>query len=381
MKSFKSILLSIAIIIILIAGYLTYTYGQETHSAQYTESITIGAILPLTGNLLRIGEREKNGLDMALEEINNSGGINGKKLVISLHDSQTIPKTAIDSWNVITRTHNPPVIIGTISTICQALSPLANSQHVVLMASDCNVADYSSLNDYTFRILSSNAHEGMQTAQYLIDHDIYSVGVLKISNAFGEGLYDAFSKEYIKLGGVIVSIESYSDDAKDFKTELLKTSSADPDIIYMISYVPDAELILQQIDELQISIPIYAAEPFENYTLLDHVREQAEGVIYFRPEISGLKSEAFISKYENLFSQKPEVNVARTYDALYVTAHVLRICDTQDNLTSECIRDELYAIHNFPGVVGTINFDEYGDVSIPYTVKTVKNGEFVKLKE
>ena len=104
-------------------------------------------------------------------------------------------------------------------------------------------------------------------------------------------------------------------------------------------------------------------------------------IIYFRPEISGVNSSKFIANYENRFGRKPEVNVARTYDALYVTAHVLRICDAQHDLTSECIRDELYTIHDFPGVVGTINFDEYGDVSIPYVVKTVRDGQFMRLEE
>jgi branched-chain amino acid transport system substrate-binding protein len=372
----------IAVILLVFVGVWYLNMGAKKQSdTKSAESIKIGAILPLSGISIRYGELEKNGLEMALAEINGNGGINGRRLEIIYEDSKGHATPAVDAWSKITLDKKINLIFGTLSGVCQSLSPLANRDQIVLMASDCAVAAYSSSNDYTFRITSSNKREGEQMAQFLIARNIRLISILKINNDYGEGLLNFFSESYRSLGGEIKNIESYQPDQKDFKSELNKIKHASPQAVYLMSYAAEAEIILKQIKELKINFPIYAGEPFENYTLLKNVGTAADGVIYLKAALSADIGQLFVKNYEQKYGQKPEINPARTYDALNIMAQVLTLCDKKDSLNSQCLKDNLYTIKDYSGTIGKIGFDKYGDVDVPYTVKTVKNGQFVLLEQ
>ncbi|MFA6422568.1 MAG: penicillin-binding protein activator [Candidatus Buchananbacteria bacterium] len=376
-RSSKIIWIIVIVIIIAIAVSTWIIYAnQNLKQSSSIASIKIGAILPLTGQMSRYGELEKSGLQTALEKINNNGGINGKKLEVIFEDSTSQAKGAISSWSKILLEKDINLIIATISNTCQALSPIANNDKIVLMSSDCAVASYSSPNDYTFRILSSNKKEGEQMAELLINKGIKTISIMKINNDYGEGLVKYFSEAYENMGGIIKNTESYNSDEKDFKGLLSKIKNSSPQAIYLISYAPDAEIILKQIKELNINFPLFAAEPFANNTLIKNAAQYAEGTIYLRSTISE-NGKTFMEEYKQKNGVNPEIGTARTYDALNVITVALKICEQKNNLTSNCIKDELYKIKDYNGTIGKIGFDINGDVDIPYVVQTVKDGQFV----
>jgi len=365
----------VAIISILgfgISGFFILPLGQE-------KIIKIGAILPLTGQNARYGELEKTGLEMALQEINNSGGINGKKLEIIYEDSQGDSKQALGSWRKIMLDNDVFLIVSGLSGIGMALSPVANSGKTVLFTTDCSAAQFSSANDFTFRITNSNAIEGEQMASYMLSKGIVSIAVLKVNNDYGEGLFPAFEKAFSK-GGKIVIFQAYGPEQRDFKMELSRIKQSNVQTIYLISYAPDAEIIVKQIKELGIGLPIFSAEPIENNDFLKNSGEAAEEIIYLKAALITEKGKEFAEKAKAKIGRYPEINIARSYDLLHIAAKTIQECDSSKNLSGECIKEQLYKI-DFEGVLGHINFDRNGDVSIPYVLKVIKNGEFAIYKE
>lgn len=372
----KQIWIAVIAIIIIIAGVWYF----QTPRPATGESVVINAVLPMTGGLARYGELEKNGLELAKDEINQNGGIGGHPVEIVYEDSQSTSPGAISAWQKVSLGKKPSLVITAGSSICQTLSPLANQSQVVLMSTDCAVAGYSSPDDYTFRILSSNAEESKQMADFLKNRGVMKVAILQVANDYGDSLFKSFKIDYANLGGEILAHESYLGTSHDFKTELTKvTANKDIQALYIMSYAPDAEIILKQIKELQINLPIYAAEPFENAQLLTNSPKEAEGVIYPRPFVGGKVGESFNNAYRIKYQKEGEITPARTYDLLQVVATVGNKCGLP--LTADCLKDGLYQVKNFPGTAGQISFDSNGDVHLPYVLKTVKNGQFVKLEE
>jgi len=204
---------------------------------------------------------------------------------------------------------------------------------------------------------------------------IGSVAVLKVNNDYGTGLYPAFERKYSQ-NGLIVLYQSYASNQRDFKTELSKIKASNAQAIYLVSYAPDAEVLVKQIEELGIELPLFAAEPIENNAFLKNTGSAAEGIVYLKAALTTPKGTAFVQKAKAEIGRYPETNIARAYDALHVAAKAIQVCDASNRLTGECVKEQLYNT-NFEGVLGQIRFDRNGDVRIPYALKTIRNGEFV----
>lgn len=374
MRTAKTLLIVLAAI-----GTFALVYTLQTdNTTNKNSTITVGAIFPLSGGPARYGELEKKGLELAKDKINQNGGVKGKRLKIVYQDSKGKPKQGVSAWHQLTNTYNIPVMLSSISSVCQAVAPLANRDKITLVSTDCVTSEYSSPNDYTFRVISGSTREGKEMAQYLDQKGEEKVAILQINNAYGEGVASSFKQNFkdIDQKNEITSHQTFSSGQADFQTSLTKIKTSNPDAIYLISYAAEAENILQEQKELGLEAQIYAAQPFEDRTLLENVPGLAEEVIYMTPNIRTDEGEKFIEKYKKEYGEKPRVNAVRTYDALHIIAKAMRQCE---EITSDCIKQKLYDIE-YKGGVGTLDFDKNGDVDLPYVIKTVKDGEFVRVK-
>lgn len=364
------------LVVVAIIGGIVY-WNIKTRVNKVDNNYSIPVILPLSGNLSHIGESEQRGLELAEDSINKAGGINGRKLELAFQDSRGSAKDGVSAWQNILTTGKPELVIATISGVCQALSPLANNEKVVLLASDCTGAKYTSSGDYTFRVVSSNAREGEFMAEHLIQEGVYSVAILKILNEYGEGIFGAFQSKYIALGGKIKAVESYQPEQREFSTEVVKLINSRPDAIYLMTYSPENPTILKHLKDLQVVLPIYAGETFDNQASLKAAGSLAEGVIFPRNSITtSTTGDSFVKEYETRYGVRPDINAARTYDALAVAAAVVSECDKQRSLTSSCVQRKLDEI-KYQGLTGVIDFDNNGDVQLIYYLKTIRDGKSV----
>ena len=373
MKKIKILLTVIALIAI-----VGCPYNQQNSKEKYQ----IGTIIVLTGSAAQYGQWMKNGLEMAKDEINSKGGINGHQVELVYEDDKTDAQTAVSAMNKLDATVKSPVIIAALtSKSTLAISPIAESKKTVLFAVCASTPDLTNSGDYIFRNWASDNEEGRLMAEYAYNTLGYrSIAELSINNDYGLGLKKVFSQRFIELGGNIVSSEEFPENANDFRSILAKLKSQKFDAIYMPSHGKEVGAFLKQMKENNLTYKVLGNVAYESPDLLQIAGNAAEGVIFttpaFNPDSTDTTIQTFSLEYEKRFGSKPENFAAHGYDALKIIALAIE----KGGYNSDAIKSELYNISNYPGVSGITTFDNNGDVLKPAMIKQVKNGQFVALE-
>lgn len=234
-----------------------------TQSDAATESIYIGVSGPLTGQNARYGEQWQKGFDLALEEINGAGGIDGRKLEYIFEDSQSDPKQSVIVAQKFIADQRIIVELGDFSSgASMAASPIYQRGGLVQFGFTNSHPDFTSAGgDYTW----SNSVTQAQSAPALADYAITSLGqqklaVFYLNTDWGKTSYDLLAARVSELGGEVVASEAYLADEKDFRAVLTRVREASPDAIVLISYQADGALIVQQIRQADLALPVRLAQ-------------------------------------------------------------------------------------------------------------------------
>jgi branched-chain amino acid transport system substrate-binding protein len=371
-KSTK-LIIGIIVVIIVIAGIW---YGLSRKPKE--EVITIGAIWPLSGGNAVYGIEIQNAIELAKEEINSKGGINGKNLEIIYEDDQADPTLGTKAMQKLVTVDKVPVVLGSwASGVVVASAPIAEQNQVVVLASAISPA-ITEAGDYIFRVQPSAAFYTAKSAELLREMDISSAAIIYVNNEFGVALKDAFVSDFEAKDGKVITIEAYSQGDSDFRAQLTKIKEKNPEIIFIPGY-QDTIDVIKQIKELGIEAKILAGPPFESKSTIEKLEEMAEGVLYPYHFVAG-RDNPKAQQYEEAYLKKYGIHTGGfaplMYDGTYIIANALKKCGED----TECIKQALYDTE-YNGVTGKITFDENGDPIIPIVMKTVKNGQFVPYEE
>jgi branched-chain amino acid transport system substrate-binding protein len=345
-----------------------------------SKEIKIGAILPLAGPGAKYGENLKQGIDLAVEEINNAGGIKGSTIRIVYEDEgMGRPTEAVAAARKLINVDKIPVIIGAMgSSNSLAIAPIAEENRVILFSPASSAPKLTEAGDYIFRNTVSDIFDGQQMAQFAWNTlGVKTVAILYVNNDYGVGVRDAFKKKIEAFGGKVISVDAYEQDATDFRAQLFKVKQVKPETIYLVGY-QEMILILRQAKELGIDAQILSTVMFEDPEILAKVGDAAEGVIYtgraYDPTSEGKEVKEFLKAFKLKYGKEPDMHFAANgYDAV----KILEIAIERGGYTSEGIKNALYKIKDFPGVSGLTTFDENGDVIKPFRMRMVKDGRFV----
>lgn len=348
---------------------------------QQGEKIKVGAVLPFTGSSGITGESSRNGLDLALGEINSSGGINGKQLDILYEDSQTKTDVGLTAFNKLKDIDGIKIVFTSVSGVALAVSPVANANKIVQMDIVAAAPAYSSPNDFTFRTGVNSYFFAEKMSDLLTDRNVTKVALLFINTEYSAGYKQAFLDSYQGKGGKAVAVESFNQDDKDFKTQLGKIQNSSAQTLVLISLQKETPLLLRQMDETGFEMPIftdvYAAELTDNLKT-----KSAEKIIYLKPKIDfenekNSVAKSFKEKYLQKYGKEPDFVAAQAYDGLRLVVEAMKQCPNPEN--TECIKEALYKIKNFQGAIGNnLSFNSNGDiVDRPLETMTIKNGKFV----
>ncbi|MFA5022788.1 MAG: ABC transporter substrate-binding protein [Candidatus Paceibacterota bacterium] len=344
-------------------------------------SIKIGAVLPLTGGSSITGEQSRQGLDLALEKINAQGGVNGRSLAILYEDSQAKTEVGLTAFLKLKSADNIKFVVTSASGVALAISPVANNNKIVQMDVVSATPKYSTPNDFTFRTGISSSYFAKKMSETMISKGADRIAILFLNNDYGLGYKEAFQSIYQKNNGQIVLAESYAMEDKDFKTQIVKIKNSKPEAILLISLQKETPIILRQMEQLGINLPIYS--DIYSAELPDNLKLKiAENLIYLKPVINSGGTNAvakeFGDNYWKKFGQEPDFVVAQGYDGLNLLTSAMRQCPQPEDTV--CVKDNLYKIKNYQGVVSSsISFDLNGDIGDrPLELKTIRNGQFVK---
>ena len=358
--------------------------GEEEEKGPFR----IGVMESVTGAGETYGTVAVQSKQLAVEEINAAGGINGRMLELIVEDSKCNAQDSITAYNKLTDVDGVKIILGTsCSGAMLGAAPLAEKEGVVMFSGLATNPDIAEAGDYIFRTSLSDATVGVDTGNVLWADGIRNLATINESTDYAEGVRRTTTAQFEKLGGQIVGAESYPSDTTDFRTQLSKLLNANPDALHIAAQAEaSGGTIIKQVRELGYDGPIYSDVVPIGTTALDIAGEAATGVKAITPDLDPANAKAqevlaaFRKKYE--YVTLPWF-LGSAYDNIYITAECLK--KTGDDQDADGFRDCLYDI-TWSGTIGeNYSFDEKGEVVglanavlevLPVAERTEDNGGY-----
>lgn len=329
---------------------------------EQNETIRIGAIDPLTGPFAAYGEPVRNGMLLAVDEINAGGGINGKKIELLIEDDGGDPKASVNAFTKLATISKVPVIIGPLSSgASMATAPLANRYNVVQLSTLAGTIDLTNAGDYVFRIYPSSEIGSRYIAKIAIERfKAKRVAILYPNNSFGVAS-NKFITEVVKTEDAeLVAVETYNDGDRDFRTQLTKILQSSPDVLICSAYYEEGAQILVQAKQLGLDVPILGEDgwfgPIASIAG-DSLKNLYFANVAFGPEYSTNKNmKKFIISYMQRFNNTPNSFAAAGYAAVYIVKQAIE----NGGYQGDKIKEALYQT-TLETAFGKVSFDKNGD--------------------
>lgn len=357
----KNIIIALVVLVAIWIGWSVY----QTAPPAANETLKIGVMMPLTGDVATYGESVKNAIEYAASQAQ----LDNVQLIFE--DSKCEGKDAASAINKLINVDGVSAIIGELcSGATLAAAPIAEANEVVLISPASTSPDVTNAGEYVFRTIPSDALQGAFGAELASAQGATRLAVIYSNDDYGQGFDAVLKEEFPALGGQIVASEAVERGSTDARTQLTKIRAANPDAVYIISNSTSATVaILKQMKEVGIvNIPILGSEGLRSPDVIEGAGAAAEGLIV--SSVSSGTSE-FINGYKEVYGTEPGPFAAQAYDAFMILAQAVE----QGAVTGPEIKNAISGI-SYEGASGNITFDENGDVTGGYDVVIVESGEF-----
>ena len=341
------------------------TAPDPTAAPEDTGPFRIGVMESVTGPGETYGTVAVQAKEMAVEEINAAGGINGRMLELVVEDSKCSAQDSITAFNKLTDVDGVKIILGTsCSGAMLGAAPLAEKEGVVLFSGLATNPDIANAGDYIFRTSMSDAQVGIDTGNTMWADGVRNLATISESTDYAEGVRRTTVDQFTKLGGTVVGEERYASDVTDFRTQLTKLLGEDPDGLHIAAQSEfSGGTVVKQVRELGYDGPIYSEIVVVGTTALEIAGEAATGVKAIIADLDPGNNKAqevlanFRAKYDYVTLAW---YLGSAYDDVYIAAECLK--KTGDDQDADGFRDCLYDI-SWSGAIGSnYSFDDNGEV-------------------
>lgn len=344
-------------------------------------TINIGYFGDLSGPTFNFGQSGKNGVLMAAEEINQAGGINGRKIDIILEDDQGSPELAATLANKLTRQDKVVALIaGGGSGISLAAGPIAQSAKVPMISPSSTNPAVTQIGEYVFRVCFIDAFQGEVMARFATRTLSAKKAAILVdyNSPYSRGLTEFFEMSFTKLGGQVVSKQSYTQGDTDFKGQLSSIKSAEPDVIYLPGYYADVAMMARQARQLGLTQALLGGDGWDAPELWPMARESINGSYitnHYSVEDPSPEVQQFVHEYKLHYGNLvPDAHAALAYDAMRFLADAIQRAGTTE---SGKLREALAETKNFPGVTGIISMGAERNAVKPATILKLENGTYI----
>ena len=329
------------------------------------DSFRIGVMESLTGPGETYGTVANQAKQMAVDEINEAGGINGRRLELIVEDSQCSAKDAIAAYNKLTDVDGVKIILGTsCSSAMLGAAPLAEADGIVLFSGLASNPDIANAGDYIFRTQISDIQVGIDTGNVLWADGVRTLATITEATDYAEGVRRTSAAQFEKRGGRVVAEERYASDVTDFRSQLEKLFTASPDALHLS---PQSEFsagtIIKQARELGFEGPIYAETVSVGTTALEIAGDAATGTKAITADLDpdNEKAQEVLADFRDRYKYITlPWHLGSAYDDVYIAAECLK--QTNDDQDADGFRDCMYGI-TWSGAIGdNYSFDEKGEV-------------------
>lgn len=322
-----------------------------------TNEIVIGGIFPLSGGVAVYGVECKNGIDLAIEEINAAGGVNGKNIVLISEDDEGNPDKTVNAYQKLTSKDGVKLIIGSLTSGCtQAITNRAQAQKVVQIAPAATAPAITDAGDFIFRTCYTDPFQGKVGGKFASeDLGAKTAAILyDTGNDYSVGLTENFEAAFTAAGGTIVSKEAYTTNDKDFNAQLTKIKSANPDVIYLPDYYNVVALISKQLRAQGINVPIIGADGWDG--ILGNAGDEVLNGFYsnhYAVDSTSASVQNFVKAFNAKYSKDPNAFAALGYDSVYLLKDAILKAGSADSVA---VKDALSSISG-EYVTGNLSFD------------------------
>ncbi len=343
------------------------------------EVITLGVLAPLTGNNAEYGTGFQVATQMAVDEINGNGGINGYRLALVLKDSQGDSTVSSDLCRQFCDDESIYAIIGDFTSgACMANAPIVDEAGIVQLSPTASNTEYAKMSPYCFSIMGRQDGEAPFFAENILKGHLglNNISVLYINSDWGLSAFTNFEAKAKEIGLEIKEALTFVGGETDFAATIAKLKASDPEALCIMGQ-GDVALIINQIKASGWDVPLTTLGPGPSQQLLDNCGENAEGLVgdlgfYFNPD------DPEITAWKNTFVEKtgfnPTTHPVCAYDCVYLIAEAIKMCGDGE-VTRDSIRDNLAKVE-YPGMAGDVKFTENGDIYRHYHIAQVVNGEW-----
>ena len=330
------------------------------------EPFVIGAMDALTGVAESYGNPLHQAKLLAVEEINAAGGIDGRMLELIVEDSKCAAQDAITAYNKLTDVDGVKIILGTTcSGSMLGAAPLAEKDGVILFSASATSPDIASAGDYIFRTAINDLRLGIDMGNTLWVDGVRSIATITESTDYAEGTRRTAVARFEELGGSVVAAEGYSSDVIDFRSQLTKLFSENPDALLLAAQgEASGGTIIKQARELGYDGPIFSEIVPTGPDALEIAGDAATGLkaIVPNPDLTSASGKEFLKNFKARYGAVASLPwfQGSAYDDVYIAAECLK--RTNDDQDAAGFRDCLYGL-TWSGAIGdNYSFDESGDV-------------------
>lgn len=344
------------------------------------EVYRIGAVISLSGASAAYGLNVKNGLLLAMTEINAKGGIRQRPMDLLIEDDGSDEQKAVEKAGELAKNGVPLIIGGITSSVTLAMVPVCQKNKVILLSPTASSPKLSTAGDYFFRNYPSDTLEGRVMAEYAIRRlKIRNVAILSIDNEYGKGVTDVFKQRFTGLAGTILSEKYYAAGTSDFVAIIKEIKTMAPDAIYMPGYYTEISGILKEVKAQGVKSKLMSVEGAAQPQIIEIAGDAAEGLVYpqppYDPESDDWDTKHFVATYKAKYPTAPDIDAAFAYDALRIVAKAIEGCVNYPADLRARLSDT-----SFKGITGDIAFDPNGDVNIEPKMFQIKDGKFTPIE-
>lgn len=365
----KKIWVAISIILLLLVlTVIVILQRNPTNSA----AINIGAVIPLTGSSAQYGKWQKQGIDLAKDEIQEKYGVT---IQVTYHDSLSDPKTAVSAFKLLA-IHTPLCIITGVSGVVLAIAPVAQQLSIPQINTSGQNPKIAGTGKYTITLINLAGTETTAMATYAYQVLGFNrIAIIHSNVAAGTGAAEQFKDAFESLGGEILAQESYDDIKSDFRSQIARAFTQKPFAIFAPGVSMNISRVIKQADEMGYHTQWLSYSGFEGPEVETIAGTAADGTIFTSTGLDSSRNPSFIDRYEKRYGAKPEVYSSTAYDAIYVIYQAYKSGSrTSTDLASALTSGKF----TYEGVTGRFTIDKSGVVSKPVLFKVYKEGKFLR---
>ena len=346
----------IAALVLCCAAFLLFAC-----KAKDSDTVTVGAIFPLSGAVAFYGNESRDGALLAIEEINAAGGLLGKKIALISEDDEGNAEKAVNAFTKLVSRDKVSFIMGSsTSGPTMAMTSLAQQSKVILISPSATNEDVTKPGDYIFRACFIDPFQGVVGADFAYDTlGSRRAAVLYDAGAdYNTGLAEAFKVQFSALGGQVVADEAYQTGDVDFNAQVTRIRAAQPDVVYLPNYYNDVSLQAKALRDQGVNCALVGGDGWDS--LVDNAGDEALNGFWssgFAADTTDPAGVAFVSAYEARFKKPASQFAALGYDTFMLIADGIKAAETFD---TAAVKD---AMANLEGayITGNIRFDENRD--------------------